>query len=69
MADGAERTLSIETLRRLDRERVRLDLTDAELEALLPLLRDLLGEVDRVRPADRAGAEPEFLVAPEGWAP
>ena len=67
MLVDVDRTLSAETLRRMAREHVQLDLTDREVEALLPLLRSLLAEIGHIEPADRAGAEPEFLIVLEPW--
>jgi hypothetical protein len=66
MPDAADGSLSHETLRRLAREQVGLALTDEEIEALRPVLNDLLTEIRRIRPADRA-AEPEVTFEPEAW--
>ena len=69
MPDAPDRSLSLETVRRLARERARLELSDAQLQALVPMLRDLQAEIDRIRPEDRAGSEPEVTFNLEGWAP
>jgi hypothetical protein len=49
------------------REQVGLALTDEEIEALRPLLNDLLAEIRRIRPADRAAAEPDVTFETEVW--
>jgi hypothetical protein len=49
------------------REQVGLELTDAEIEALRPLLNDLLTEIRRIRPDDRATAEPDVTFEAEAW--
>ncbi len=67
MPDDVERLLSAETLRRMAREHVQLDLTDREVEALLPVVRSLLAEIGQIAPADRAGAEPEGVIVLEPW--
>jgi len=67
MPDAADGPLSPETLRRMAREQVGLELTDAEIEALRPLLNDLLTEIRRIRPDDRATAEPDVTFEAEAW--
>jgi hypothetical protein len=67
MPDTVDGPLSPETLRRMASEQVGLALSDKEIEALRPLLNDLLTEIRRIRPADRAAAEPNVTFAAEAW--
>jgi hypothetical protein len=67
MLDAAEQDLSAETLRRIAHDLVRLDLSDDEVTALVPVLRGLLNEIGHIGPVDRDGAEPEVGLVLESW--
>lgn len=67
MRDAPEGPPDVETIRRVAREQVKLTLTDAEVEALQPVLKGLYEEIGRIGPEDRAGAEPDVLFGLEEW--
>jgi hypothetical protein len=67
MADNPKPSLEAETIRRIARERVRVALTPAEVDALQTLLNSLLEEIGQVTLPDRAGAEPGMAQGVEDW--
>ncbi len=59
--------LEAEPVRRMASEEIRIAISPAEIEAVRSLLNSLLDEIDRITPADRAGAEPETSIIVEDW--
>jgi hypothetical protein len=67
MRDDTKGPPDAETIRRIAREQVKLDLSDAEVEALQPVIKGLYEEIGRIQPEDRAGAEPDVMFGLEDW--
>ena len=67
MQDALKPALDAGTIRSMAAEEVRIALTPAEIEALVPLLDSLLEEIRAIAPGDRAGAEPEPSITVEEW--
>jgi hypothetical protein len=67
MPDEPELHLTAETLRRLAREHVEIDLPDDQVDPLLQQLNGLLDEIRRIPPADRSGVEPMTAFSLGEW--
>ncbi len=69
MPVAAEQNVSAETLRRIARDVIHLNLTDLESTSLAPVLRELLDDVEGVEPEpdDRVGPDSDPNLALDGW--
>jgi hypothetical protein len=68
MPVAAEQNVSAETLRRIARDVIHLELTDTEISSLAPVLRELLDNVEAAAPpsGDRARPDSDAELALEG---
>ncbi len=68
MPQAVPKAVEAETIGRLAKEVVKIDLTPAESDGLVSLINALNGEIDKVTLKDRADAEPELLFRLEDWS-
>jgi hypothetical protein len=67
MPDEPAAALDGETIRRLAKEVVKIDLTPAEVDGLKSLLNAINGEIDKVTLKDRGDSLPETVFRLEEW--
>jgi hypothetical protein len=68
MAEDVAVGIDGETIRRLAKEVVKIELTPTEVDGLKSLLSAINGEIDKVTLKDRGDSVPETLFRLEDWA-
>jgi hypothetical protein len=69
MPDSEQPVLTPEAIHRVAQEIAGARLSEAEIEALLPILTMLLSDAEAAQTFDRSGLEPQIRFVLEEWPP